>query len=289
MSLSFYNNQGLTVIEVLVAVAIVAILGGMALTSFTASRNVRDLTSMEQNVLSVFRLAQARTLAGENNSAWGVHLESNQVVLFQGDIYASSPLTQAYPLVSSIELTGISLNGGGNDVIFKRVTGETDQAGTFVLNVVTAPSTSRSIIVDRSGNVYETASFPPPAVTRAMDLRHRAFTLGWSIKTASTLTLTFADPPNPDTVISVAMAPFFDPGPTKFDWSGTMVISGSDQTLRIHTTSLTDTDTVLSIDRDCRKNNKKLIISIDGKTIATYEADCATITIGAFGGTMVEP
>lgn len=284
-----HNNYGFTFVEVLITVAVITILGSIALVSFNASRNVRDLSTTEQNVLSVLRLAQSKTLAGENDSAWGVHLESNQITLFQGSTYASSPLKQTYALPDSVEVTGVLLNGGGSDVIFKRVTGETDQTGTFTLNVIANPSHSRSITVNGSGNVYETASFPAAIISRLVDLRHRSFTLGWSIKTATTMTLTFADPPSPNTIQDVTMSSYFDGLKTKFDWSGTVTVGGIDQILRIHTTTLTDTDTVLSVDRDCRKNNKKLTIAIDAKTIATYEADCVNIMVGAFGGTMFEP
>ncbi len=45
----------------------------------------------------------------------------------------------------------------------------------------------------------------------------------------------------------------------------------------------------LDVDRDCRKNTKKVKIAIDGKTIAIYEADCVMVTVGTFGGVMSEP
>lgn len=283
------HNQGFTLIEILITVGIIAILGASAMVSFTTSRNVRDLTTSSQNVLSVLRLAQSKTLAGENNSAWGVHLESNQITLFQGDAFVGSPLTKVYPLPDSIEITSIILSGGGNDIGFKRVTGKTDQTGTFVIDVTAAPVNSFSVTVDSLGKVYQTTSFPSAAVTRVVDARHRSFALGWSIKTATTMTLTFSDPPNPDIVQSVIMLPFFDVGKTKFDWSGAISVGGRDQNLRIHTITLTDTDTALSVDRDCRKNSKKLSIAIDGKSIAVYEADCVNIAVGAYGGTISEP
>ena len=279
---------GFTFLEILIAIAIIALLSATAFVSFNKSRHVRDLTTSSQNVLSVLRLAQSRTLAGENDSAWGVRLASNQVTLFQGDTFAGSPLTKIYPLPGSVQITNISLNGGGSDVIFKRITGETDQTGTpaFVLSVVDSPSDAFSVTIDSLGKVSKTNTPPPPTITRAVDTRHRSFTLGWSIKPSTTMTLTFADPAM---IQPVTMTSFFDAGKTKFDWSGTVLVGGLNQTLRIHTTTLTDTNTVLSIDRDCRTNTKKLTIDIDGQVIAVYEADCVTVNVGASGGTMSEP
>lgn len=283
-----HRTQGFTLLEVVIVIAIIAILGTITFVSFNASRNVRDLTTSAQNTLSVLRLTQSKTLAGEDNSAWGVRLASNQITLFKGDTFVGSPLTTIYPLPSSMQITNISLNGGGNDVIFKRVTGETDQSGTFLLSVISSPSNSFSVTIDSLGKVYQTNTFPSAITTRTVDARHRSFTLGWSIKTptATTMTLTFADP----TVVQpITMSSFFDATKTKFDWSGTVVVGGLPQVLRIHTTTLTDSNTVLSIDRDCRKNTKKLTIDIDGKIIAIYEADCVAVSIGAFGGAISEP
>jgi len=279
------HTKGFTLMEVVIVIGIIGIFSTVALVSFNASRNVRDLTTSSQNTLSILRLAQSRTLAGENDSAWGVRLASNQITLFEGDTFAGSPLTTIYPLPSSIQINNISLNGGGNDIIFKRITGETDQTGTFLLSVIGSPSNSFSVTIDSLGKVYRTNTFPVAIITRTVDTRHRSFTLGWSIKTATTMTLTFA---NPTIVQPVTMSSFFDVGKTKFDWSGTVLVGGLNQVLRIHTTTLTDGDTVLSVDRDCRKNTKKLTIDIDGKAIATYEADCTNISVGAFGGSMSE-
>ena len=46
---------------------------------------------------------------------------------------------------------------------------------------------------------------------------------------------------------------------------------------------------VLSVDRDCRFNTKAVKMTFDIKDIATYDADCRTVTIEAYGGTMGEP
>ena len=286
MKTAFFTVKGFTLIEVIITASILIILGGMSLTAFIRTRTAHDLTETTQNILSVLILAQSRQLAGQDNSVWGVHLQSNQIALFKGLTYASSPLIQTYSLPSSIQLTNILLAGGGIDVIFKRVSGETDTSGTFQVNVIASPSMLSSVTIDGSGKAYKTTPPPTVLVNRLVDTRHRSFSLGWSIKTATTMTLTFT---NPSTTQSITMAPFFDVGKTKFDWSGTVPVGGQNQVLRIHTTSLTVSNATLSVDRDCRTNNKQLTIDIDGQVIATYAADCLAITLGPFGGTISEP
>src|SRR3989344_5243797 len=127
--------KGFTLLEISISVSILALIGALSLVSFVSSRNVRDLTTSGHNVLSILRLAQSKTLAGEDNSAWGMRLETTQFILFRGATYAGATYTKAYVLPNSVEIANINLAGGGQDVILKRISGGTDQAGGFDVRV----------------------------------------------------------------------------------------------------------------------------------------------------------
>lgn len=288
--MSYYMENkyryGFTLLEITISISILVLIGTISLVSFVNSRNVRDLTTSGQNVLSVLRLAQAKTLGGEDNAQWGVRLEQAQFIMFRGSTYSGSTLTQVHALPVSIEIMNINLSGGGQEVAFRRLTGRTDQSGSFDVRIRGSLQVF-SVTVDASGKVYQTGSAPAPTGTRIVDARHRSFNLGWSIQNAATLTLTFSDPPNPDTIQNITMIPA-TPRAT-FDWTGTYSVGGQNQTLRVHATSITAGNTILHVDRDCAKNAKKVKISIDTKDIATYETNCSTITVGPYGGTMSEP
>ncbi len=279
--------KGFTLLELLIYVGILALIGGIGLVSFVNSRNVRDLTNSGQQVISILRLTQTKTLAGEDNSSWGVILEASGYILFRGTTYASASFTQSFNLPSNIEITNISLAGGGQEVVFNRLDGRTNQAGSFDLRVIGTGGTVFPVTVDSSGKAYRTGSAPAPAGSRVIDTRHRTFNLAGTIRDSLTMTLTFSDSPNPDTVYPVTITP--SAPRTSFDWSGTVTVGGQDQTLRIHSLSITDTATALSVDRDCRKNTKQVKITFDTSDMATYNADCQNITIWTFGGTVVEP
>jgi|GEM_PF-250646 len=291
--IAFLKNRrlltGFTLLEIVISIAILILIASAASVSFSNSRNVRELTTASQNVLSILRTTQSKTLAGEENSQWGVHIEQTQVILFRGATYAGAGFTEAYPLPSTIEIANVALLGSGSDVIFKRIEGTTDETGTFELRVKSDTTKTFSVTVESSGKVYQTGTAPTPTGTRLTDARHRAFALGWSIQSSITTTITFEDPPYPNTISTIPMASYFDAGKTKFDWSGAVAVGTTTQILRIHTTSLSATDAVLHVDRDCRRNTKKMRIDIDAKYIATYEVDCKTVTVGNFGGTISEP
>ncbi len=282
-------SKGFTIFEAVVSVGILSFVGVLVLVSFINSRNVRDLTTGGQNVLSVIRLAQSKTLGGEDNLQWGVRLEQSQIILFRGSTFAGATFTETHPLPANLEIVNISLNGGGGDIVFKKISGITDQWGSFMVRVRSTPTIIFSITVASSGKVYQTGIAPVESGLRLIDTRHRIFNLGWSIRGYSTTTLTFFDPPSPDILHVFVMTPYFNADQTKFDWSGTITIGGERQVLRIHTISLTDTNTVLSIDRDCRKNTKSVRFTFNTRDIATYAVDCQSVTIEAYGGTMSEP
>ena len=61
-----------------------------------------------------------------------------------------------------------------------------------------------------------------------------------------------------------------------FDWSGSILVNGSNQVLRVHTHSLTSTSTAFSVTRDRRYNNAALNISLDGQNLINYAADGTT-------------
>lgn len=278
---------GFTLLETVVVIAVIVLIGTLAMASAVSSRRGRDLTNAGQNILSVLGAAQGHAVAGEDALPWGVRLGPSQFILFSGPAYAGSGTTTVYDLPAGIEIANVVLSGGGSDIVFRRLDGRTGQAGTFDVRIAASPGQTFPITIDASGRSYRTGATPVLAGTRITDTRHRDFTLGWSIKNASTMTLTFSNPPDPDVSVPIVMTPV-SPRAT-FDWSGTTVVGGLPQTVRIHALSITSSQTVLSVDRDCRKNTKKLAIAIDAKAIATYEADCATVTVEAFGGVMAEP
>ena len=280
------KNGGFTLLEITISVAIIILVGALSLVSWVNSRRVRDLASAGQAALSVLRTAQTNAATGADASQWGVHLEQYRIVLFRGASYAGATALTPYPLPATVEIVNIALAGGGQDVIFKRITGGTDQSGTLLARVAGSATQTFPVSVDPSGAAYQTGTAPVPAGTRIIDARHRAFALGWSIKNSATMTLTFNDG---EMIDPVAMAGYFNGDKSVFDWSGTVAVGGQNQVTRVHTTSLTDAGTTLSIDRDCRRNTKKLNVAIDGKDIATYQADCKAVAPGAFGGTMSEP
>lgn len=269
---------------------IVTVLGVASLVSFVNSRRVQNLATAGNEVLAVLRTAQERALAGEQEDMWGVHLETGQYHLFRGASYASGTTVGTYTLPSGIEIANIALAGGGAEAAFRRLDGATTAAGTFTVRVQGSATQVFDITIDASGRSYQTGTALPPAGGRTTDTRHRTFALSWGIDDATDVRFSFSDPTDVRTVAMTPAAPraTYDSGELAF------TVGGFEQVLRVHALAIAANSTTLSIDRDCRYNTKRVVIAIRDadavwRDIATYEANCITVTVGPYGGTISEP
>lgn len=278
-------QNGFTLFEITIVVAVLVILGSIIFVSFARFRERSQLDTTVREILAALRLAQSKTLASEGNYTYGVHFQSDRIVLFRGTSYDSATTTNETTRITTSVSISTALTGGGADIIFDRITGATAESGTITL---TSSNASRIVTIDAAGEVRAEAASLTPSGTRFTDTRHVNFALGWNIQNATTLKLTFSNPPNANTVSSIAMTGYFNADKSSFDWSGTVNVNGSNQVLRIHTIAVSP-NTTLSVYRDRRTNDKALTISIiDGgieKGIATYTAT-GTTTVGTYGGTM---
>lgn len=277
------NKKGFSVIEILVVIVIIATLISLSFIGYRTFEKSISLSSAANELAISLHLAEDRTISSKEDKAYGVHFASDSYTIFSGPVYnASSTDNEVFNLPSGIEIYSIALTGGGSDVLYKRLTGETDTPGVISLRVVSEPAKTKS--VNALSRVYagEQSTVTTTGV-RITDSRHTHFNLGWSIQGASNLELYFTD--TPDVSQTINMSGYFDVGETEFDWTGTVDVNGNDQVLRVHTHSLDAFDTVLSIHRDGRYNNKALDISIDGQDISSFTA-AGVPSVGVFGGTM---
>ena len=74
-------------------------------------------------------------------------------MLFAGTTYSSSATSnKEYDLDGATSITSISLAGGTSNMIFKKLTGDTDQYGTIV--ITSSPgSATKTITVSKNGLV----------------------------------------------------------------------------------------------------------------------------------------
>ena len=148
---NFYQ-KGITLWEILLAIAIVGILAVLVLPGFSKIRKIQILKSTTEDIVSVIGQARSQTLASLNSSAYGVHFETNRVILFTGTSFSSGATSnQITNLISPATISSISLSNSGADLYFNRLSGLPSATGTIML---TLPSvTSKTITISASGSV----------------------------------------------------------------------------------------------------------------------------------------
>ena len=146
--------KGFTLIEQVLVIAIIVLLVTITLVSFSLFRQERQLEGTTAELVSTLEQARAQTLAFTGQSVYGVHVDTNQFVLFQGGSYdAAAATNKVFLLSQDVEASAWVLQGGGNDIIFDRLTGKTSQSGAITLRIKQHTSRTKTITVLTTGVV----------------------------------------------------------------------------------------------------------------------------------------
>lgn len=138
--------------ETLVVLAILMLLLALVIFPFANFRDRQVLQMGAQDVLSTLAKARTQTLSGLNDSAYGVHLAADRLVLFVGDSYnAADPNNQTVLLNSSVTISGLNLTGGASDIAFRRLTGTATKSGTIAVALVADATQTKTITIAGSG------------------------------------------------------------------------------------------------------------------------------------------
>ncbi|HEY4524714.1 MAG TPA: prepilin-type N-terminal cleavage/methylation domain-containing protein [Candidatus Paceibacterota bacterium] len=138
-------KEGFTLIEFLIAVAIITLLVGVILWPYANFRDEKLLDGAAEEMISLLNEARIRTLSSDGGLAYGVFFESDKMTLL--------PDNREVWLSKRLSISDINLTGGGATVTFKRLTGATDQGGTVTISLVSDPNRQRIITINAAGGI----------------------------------------------------------------------------------------------------------------------------------------
>lgn len=148
------RSKGFTIIEIIVVVSIIALVITIIAFSFSKLNSSQALEKNADLVVSILDEARTLTLSSKNAFQYGVNLEDSQIVLFKGAVYSSSdPTNVVTSLHSLVGLRNITLSNGGASIVFKRLTGNTDETGTAEIFLKATPEIFRIITINATGVV----------------------------------------------------------------------------------------------------------------------------------------
>ncbi|MEI6228439.1 MAG: type II secretion system protein [Candidatus Saccharibacteria bacterium] len=120
------SNNGFTLIEVLIVIAIMTVVGAIALPVSVDYQRRNDLDVAQVSFVQGARRAQQLSISGEGDSQWGVTATSGNIVIFKGSTYATRDASydENYDISSAI------VSSGQVEYDFAKVTGLPAQTGS---------------------------------------------------------------------------------------------------------------------------------------------------------------
>lgn len=155
--MNILKNKGISVIEILIVVSIIGILAAIVLPSLSLFRREQTLNNTTGDVVSLLNSARNNTISSLSSNNYGVHFQSDRATYFTGSVFNSGDATNV-PLVFDSSVTipsinGINLNGGGSDVIFTRLTGDTPNYGTIIVALTSDSTRKKTISISKTGSI----------------------------------------------------------------------------------------------------------------------------------------
>lgn len=149
-----FCRRGITAVEILIAVSILGILVLIVLPQFSKMKENQVLKNTIGEVSSALGNAQSQSLASVNSSEYGVHFQSNQIIIFTGKIFSSGATdNKTIDIISPSSISNVTLNGTSastGELYFERLSGIPSKTGTITIST---PSTSKIITISATGAV----------------------------------------------------------------------------------------------------------------------------------------
>lgn len=270
MILNLKNGSAFSIIELIIVLAILALVGSLSIAFYLSLQRESDIKNASEEVLNVLRIAQSQTLASQDNSQYGIYfnLDSPQYTLFKGTSFATrdTAADKNYQLPKDAVFALINLTD--TEAVFNRLSGTLTNTGSVVVRLNTDFSKLRTIYLSSSGAIGYT--LPVTVLPAAADSRHLHLDYNRAIGSGEVVTLIFDNTYTKTIPIDSNMVG------GEFYWEGTISTGSDSQTIKIHSHLFNSPYTQFCIHRDRRDNTKSLNVLISGDisgNIVEYSAN----------------
>jgi prepilin-type N-terminal cleavage/methylation domain-containing protein len=124
--------SGFTLVEILVVIAVLAIIAMFSTVTFVNMRESATLRAGTSALYDALSGAREQTLGASQDIVYGVHIASTSVTRFEGDTFSmGTPSNREYLFEGNVRATSTLIGSGGSNII---LTGEPSQAGTIFLH-----------------------------------------------------------------------------------------------------------------------------------------------------------
>lgn len=137
-------REGFTLIEILIAIAIISILAGGFLLAFSSFSGSRNLNVAYDAIVSSIYSVREKSIVGKDDKTFGIKIQTNNITTFRGASYASRDNGQdkiiAWP-------EGI-YPASDKEFVFAKLVGTTTTDSIVILN---QKGISKTITINQNG------------------------------------------------------------------------------------------------------------------------------------------
>lgn len=141
--------RGFTLIELILVIAIIAIVGAFSLPFAQSFQTTADLQTYADDMRQSFRRAQQLANSGVRSDDWGMYIDTvgNSMTLFKGSSYAGRDTD--FDLITEFPESFSLTNNFSDEIVFTQFSGLPSQSGTAT---ITDFLTSTNIGITVRGN-----------------------------------------------------------------------------------------------------------------------------------------
>jgi len=141
------QTRGFTLIEILIVLSVLGLLVTLTENALRSSVSQIGLQNTATTYTQTLRRAQALSIAGRGDSAWGVRIATTSITLFKGATFASrdTAYDEEYKPGVSYTVSGVS------DISFLKLSGLPSTIGTTTINV--PQGSGRSVYINDKGAI----------------------------------------------------------------------------------------------------------------------------------------
>ncbi len=170
------RDNGVTLIELVIAVAVVALLVGIGSASYFGARNRKVLEDQVSEIVADLRLAMSSSRAQEGGEGWGIHFENPSgedgdfYEIWSGTNYESGTVSRRIALDGGVVFVDPS-SGAVEDIVFSKSTGLPAASSTIVIQSLssgefgTITVSSQGVIGYELSSTSSSLSVSAPSVT----------------------------------------------------------------------------------------------------------------------------
>ncbi|MFC1687411.1 Tfp pilus assembly protein FimT/FimU [Patescibacteria group bacterium] len=144
--MKLFHQKGFTSIELMAVIGIITILAAIGIPSYQTVRKNIVLNNYANEIVSMLRTAQNRSLSAQDGTPHGIFFEAEQYTIY-GDDWSAPTYTTPFSLYNGIEI----LQGVNSHIVFDRLLGTTDS--DVIVKVGFPGGREKTITIDAIGKI----------------------------------------------------------------------------------------------------------------------------------------